>query len=420
VNLIKINLQKINTFLLYFIVFLIPNQLAFHFWPNYSFVYGLRIDYLSIAIYLSDLLTFVYLIFSWLINKPKIRFSKSKLTNIFLLLFFVAINIFYSKQKELSLFKWIKIIELLLFSIAVAKNKFLEKEKIYKTFCCSVFFFGIIGVLQTIKGSTLGGLLYLLGERKFNVLTPGISLLNVFNISVLKPYSTFSHPNSLAGYLLLLLIYLFFWKSILNKDKLLKYLSILFIILLLLLSFSKAAVLTLFVIIIVYYFDLLKTPKRTRLATLVLIMFSLLLPLISAKLIKIQISYPDSLSERLFLSDISGQLLKNNPVFGIGLNNFIYNMPTLNNMKLPFWLLQPVHNIFLLVTVETGLLGVGVLLIILFKYIDYLFSKDRKSFRYIFLAILLTALCDHYWFTLEQNLILIFFFLGLSKNSQIK
>jgi len=420
VDLIKKNLQKINSSLIYFVVFLIPNQLAFHFWPNYSFVYGLKIDYLSIAIYLSDLLIIFYTIFFLFINKEKVRFERKKLINVFIFIIFASINIFYSKQRELSIIKWIKLIELILFSIVVAKDKFLEKDKIFKTLCYSILFFGTIGVLQIIKGSTIGSLFYFLGERKFNTLTPGISLLNLFNLSILKPYSTFSHPNSLAGYVLLIFIFIFSWDTSLFKNRLLKVATTIMIITLLMFSFSKTAIITLLIILFIYFFKLVNNINITKLLSLSIIIFSLLSPLISVSLLKKEIYYPVSFSERLFLSDISGQMLKNSPLFGIGLNNFIYTMPTLKILKLPFWLLQPVHNIFLLITVEAGLFGIGILLIVLFKYIDYLFKNNKKSFIYILLAILLTGFFDHYWFTLQQNILLIFFFLGLSKNSQIK
>src|SRR4051812_29891213 len=43
--------------LLYFLLLLLlPTQLGKHFWPPFAFVHGLRIDYLSPTVYLTDLL----------------------------------------------------------------------------------------------------------------------------------------------------------------------------------------------------------------------------------------------------------------------------------------------------------------------------------------------------------------------------
>lgn len=419
-NFIKNILQRIYTILFYLIVFLIPTQLAYHFWPDYSFVYGLRIDYLSVAVYLTDILIFVYIVLFFLNNKKKGMLSKGMFLSLLTFVFFVIINILYSKQKELSFFKWLRVSEYLVFSFAVAKNTLLKNIKIIKTFCYSVLFFGLIGLTQLIKGSTLGGILYFLGERNFTISTPGISLLNFFNRSLLKPYSTFSHPNSLAGYMLLVFIYLLFWETTNNKDKYIKYLTTFFILILLLFSFSKAALFSLFVILIILFFNLLSKYQRIKQIALYIIVVSLSLPIISMFLLKYQNSLPKSIVERLLLSMMSGQMLKVSPILGIGLNNFTSYMPFLNTLRVPYWFLQPVHNIFLLFTVETGLLGIGILFIGLFKYINYLIENNKKNYMLILLAIFLTGLFDHYWFTLQQNMILMFLFLGLSKNKQIK
>ena len=419
-NFIKKILHSFYPKLFYLIVFLIPSQLAYHFWPQYSFVYGLRIDYLSVAVYLTDILIFVYIIFFFLNNKKKRLFKKEDILSLFVFIFFVIINIFYSKQKETSFFKWIKILEYLVFSFTVSKNKLLTNNKIYKTFCYSVLFFGMIGFLQVIKGSTLGGLFYFLGERSFSFVTPGISLLNIFNLSFLKPYSTFSHPNSFAGYLLVVFVYLWFWKTKNNKNIYLKYLTIFFIFVLLLLTFSKGALFSFFIILTSIFFNLLSKLKRIKYITLLIIITSVLLPIISVFLLRYKNSFSDNVSERLLLSEMSGQMLKANFILGIGLNNFINYLPKLNTLRVPFWFLQPVHNIFLLFTIETGLVGIGIFFLGFNKYINYLIQNNKKVFIYILLSIFMTGFFDHYWLTLQQNMLLMFLFLGLSKNKQIK
>lgn len=419
-NFLNKILQTVNKNLFYLIVFLIPTQLAYHFWPNYSFVYGLRVDYLSVALYLTDILIFIYLVFVFINNKKKIIFSKINILRLFIFILFVLLNIVYSKQKEISIFKWIKIFEFIIFSFAVSKDKFLVKSKIFKTFCYSLIFFGIIGLSQVVKDSTLGGIFYYLGERNFSSVTPGISLFNIFNFSLLKPYSTFSHPNSLAGYVLLVYIFLLSWKTDNNKDKLLKYLTFTVTFCLFLFSYSKATLISLFIISLISILKKSISLEKIKLLTYLGIFISLLSPIFSAILLKYRNIFPDNITERLLLSKTSGQMLVINPAFGVGLNNFITSIPSLNAFRFPFWLLQPVHNIFLLFTVETGLIGMGILFIYIYKYLTYLVNNGKRNFIYIYLAVFITGLFDHYWFTLQQNMILIFLFLGLSKNKQIK
>src|SRR3989344_9415701 len=45
----------------YLLILFLPTQLGRHFWPNFSFVSGIRIDYLSPTLYATDI--FILLIF---------------------------------------------------------------------------------------------------------------------------------------------------------------------------------------------------------------------------------------------------------------------------------------------------------------------------------------------------------------------
>ena len=101
-------------------------------------------------------------------------------------------------------------------------------------------------------------------------------------------------------------------------------------------------------------------------------------------------------------------MIKENFFFGVGLNNFIPNIPKVTNSFLNAWELQPVHNIFLLVFSETGIVG-----LIAFIYLFFSVSINSQL-----IAIILTGLSDHYWLTLQQNLLLFTYVLSLSKKGQ--
>ena len=80
--------MKINYWLIALLVLLSPSQLGIHFWPEWSLVDGIKIDFLSPTIYFTDLLFLGTLIISGF------QFRKSKfiklLGAIFLGLFFVS------------------------------------------------------------------------------------------------------------------------------------------------------------------------------------------------------------------------------------------------------------------------------------------------------------------------------------------
>ena len=104
----------------------------------------------------------------------------------------------------------------------------------------------------------------------------------------------------------------------------------------------------------------------------------------------------DSLTKRVDLIGAAGLMLRQSPVFGVGLGNFTVSLAKLG-WKNFGW--QPVHNIFLLVLAELGLAGFAVVLLVI-KSCKYRFSGKRLAF---FLFVLLTGLVDHYWISLGQN-----------------
>lgn len=112
----------------------------------------------------------------------------------------------------------------------------------------------------------------------------------------------------------------------------------------------------------------------------------------------------ESLRQRVFLNTQAENILAKSPFFGVGLGNFI---PNLERREL----LQPVHNIYLLIATELGLVGLG-LFSVGFGYL-ILRIKNKLSI-FCILAILITSLFDHYWLTLQQTALLASFVLGLA------
>ena len=62
------NFNNLHRWLFYLLLLLIPTQLGYHFWPDFAFVNGIRVDYLAPTIYLTDLLILGIGI-SWLLSK---------------------------------------------------------------------------------------------------------------------------------------------------------------------------------------------------------------------------------------------------------------------------------------------------------------------------------------------------------------
>ena len=113
------------------------------------------------------------------------------------------------------------------------------------------------------------------------------------------------------------------------------------------------------------------------------------------------------ITHRLELIKASLVMIKENLLIGIGLNNFIPNLVKVSNTFVNSWELQPVHNIFLLTLSETGITG-------LLIFSSLFFNLSIMS-NFPLLAILITGMSDHYWLTLQQNMLLFTYVLVISK-----
>ncbi|MEK7550532.1 MAG: O-antigen ligase family protein [Patescibacteria group bacterium] len=338
-----LNLKRLEKFLFYSLIFLLPTQLAYHFWPEYAFIFGIRVDYLAPAIYLTDLI----IIFLLVISRTKV-----KRFYILAICIFAYLNISNSISPWVSFWKWIKIAELILFAKYIHDNiKLLKTQTFANVFSLSLILISLIGISQFLTGGTLG--FTPLGERTFNVSTPGTALQEFFGKSYLRAYSIFSHPNSFAGYLFISVV-LFF--SQLKKTK--------------------------------FFLPTLLISSVAFLLTFSLSAFMGTGIGIPLAFTKFNLSSPE-ISERLELINISKDVITHNFFIGSGLGTFV-----LTNK-----LMQPVHNIFLLAFAETGILGVVALCFLVYKLI--------KKNIYIFVFILITGLLDHYWLTIQQNMLLL-------------
>ncbi len=390
------------------LVFLLPTQLALHFWPNWAHIFGIRVDYLSPAIYLTDLLIGLLFIF-WVKSRPKILKSVAK-WGIGLLLF-AFLNIYFSQSLFPSIFRWIKVFEFIFLGFYIAtKREFQIKEWVIQPLILSVIFFSLIGIAQFLFQRTLGGVFYYLGERSFTSNTPGIALVELFGRNYLRVYSTFSHPNSLGGYFAVSLLLI----SGFTKKSKVKNMAILFSCLAVILSFSLGAYLGLLLVGIIYLFQKRISKRELYLIIGGILLLSLSLPYLSRVFLMERFINNLTLMRRLALAEISQKIIFQNPILGVGLNNFIIKLSQQSLYPQVSWWLQPVHNIYLLVLSETGLVGLFLFLFMIISAVNHSLMIFNRKLIIPILFILITGVADHYWLTLQQNLLLFTLVFGLS------
>lgn len=275
----------------------------------------------------------------------------------------------------MAVYKWIRITLLILLALILRNIKKVDLFKNFlKPLSYSMFIVNILGILQWFKKGSIGGLFYLLGERSFTFNGQDIAPY---------PYSTFSHPNSFSGFLLVYMIYLLIYRNKFKAHDFWTFFTLSFVNIVLTNSLNvyvSAAVLSIY-----FYFKTIKN-----------------LPLLMIDMSSRFVTH------RLELIEASLKMVKKNFLLGIGLNNFVVELPKYTNKFINAWEIQPVHNIFLLVFAEVGFVGFSLFTFCLVSLFAF------NPYNYPLLAILLTGMSDHYWLTLEQNMLLLSFVIGLS------
>src|SRR3972149_9443219 len=104
-------LQKVEKVILISFLFLLPTQLAYHFWPSWAFVFGIRADLLAPSIYLTDILVVFLLLFKVFRTKEFFKPLKKHTIFLCLVLAFAVINSLFSSSPPVSIYKWLKVAE---------------------------------------------------------------------------------------------------------------------------------------------------------------------------------------------------------------------------------------------------------------------------------------------------------------------
>jgi O-antigen ligase len=415
----NIIINKLRNYIFLLLIFLIPAQLGRHFWPEWSLVNGLRIDYLSPTIYATDVLILFLFLFSlpfFFLSFPSllwrdrlqresrliIQSLKFKVQNysakfkvsvavVFVLLFAIFIN----NINPLSVIKLFKILEIFIFAYLV--KIYVNKEN-YRQFIfvlsLSMLFQSFLAIAQFFNHGSLNGIFWFFGERNFSSGTPGIANASINGNLILRPYGTLPHPNALAGFLLIGIILLLNFLSMQaqsskfkvqnyrSKFKISKqfsnltiqqwfYIGVIVISsLALFLTLSRVAILLLVGFMLFHFIRRGRPPGRpafiggqtrrfvpTKL-TIVIVVISIAIVsyLLFPRFSSIFTEDSESFVKRVDQTKIAVQMIKDHPLIGVGLSRYLVELP--NYLKgASFRDYQPAHNVFLLILVEMGIVG---------------------------------------------------------------
>ena len=341
--------------------------------------------------------------------------AKLVLLAAFLLLFYSSLQ---AKHPEIALYFFVKVFECVFvgFYTAYFVRKLLSMRQIGLLVGIGVSFEAGLALLQYLGQRSVGSVLYFLGERTFTPQTPGIATTSLNGELFLRAYGTFSHPNVLAGYLLLSLLLML--PLALKARGWLKTLWIFFLslgTLGMVVTLSRTALLLWLGSILLM---LRKAGKlRDSLWFIGVTLFFLLLLVFFTPLPYhfFRSDLIESFSLRIGLMHASLQMIVDSPLVGVGPLHFVSSLPFYSLPLRHVFYIQPVHNIFLLTASEVGLLGLLFLLWFFSRTAFHIGSlkRDSVAFSLLFVSLLTLGFVDHYLFTLQQGQLLVAFSLGL-------
>ena len=407
-------MKKFHQKLFWLLVLLLPVQLGKHFWPEGSYVLGLRVDYLSPTAYLTDLLVLGILVFWFWERRKQLRVSLFKKVIkqywwVLAIFTYLLVNALLAYNPGAGFYKFLKVVELSFLGFYVAKNQrtlWLAAEALP----WAIIYSSLIAIGQFLKQTSLGGLFWWLGERTFTSATPGIAQAIVNGQLLMRPYATFPHPNVLAGFLLVAMILI---SRTQQRQRIFRWLTMTLGVTALVLSFSRSAWLVGLVAGLWLTAKSLWQVKSKR-KTLLWLTGCLLIALGVFFYFTPRLSTEEAVNQRVELIKVAVTMVQASPLAGVGLNNFIVRLPEFwQTLGLTYWL-QPVHNLYLLLAAEIGMVGLIVFLWFLILSLKRLLMVKDWSLLVSLLVILLIGMVDHYWLTLQQPQLLFALVLGWS------
>lgn len=410
--------EGFDKLLFYIFVFFLPSQLGKHYWPSFSFIKGLKVDYYSPTVYFSEVLLWGVILFWFFRKRKKLgeelkRLFRERRLLIILTGGFLFGNILKAEVGEAAILKVGRLVEMgFIFWYGRKEIKRKDFKKLVVILGIGVILEAGICLGQIIKQASIGGVFWYLGERSFNLGTLGIAKAVVKGREILRGYGTFSHPNSLAGYLVLtLFLMMILYEKAESKGKRMAFfMRAVFFggVLGVIMSYSKAGIMGGLVLTGIMAVKI-KKGKRVVFLGIIFLVLGLRLWQGVERMVFFE---KQSVKRRREMIKESVDIFLESPILGVGLNNYIYKgaekgMETKKGTRI----YQPEHNVYLLVLAETGVFGFFGFLLIIGYFLKEGIKEGGWFLGGIFF-ILTVSLFDHYFWTLIQNQYILALFLG--------
>jgi len=412
-------------------LFLIPLNIKKFIFPLISNIDYFPLELSSLFLYFSEIFIILFIFFV-IFTKRKEFLSIVKFAwPLCLFIVLSLVSVLVSDVRVLSFISCVHLFIAILFSFTIAtlvRSKIVLVRDVMKVFAISALLQAEIAILQFINQGSIG--LNIFGEETINALTRNIAKVEAFGSIFIRSYGTFSHPNILGGFLvvgIIAWIYLFVSPSKQHGvfHRAVSLIGLFVVLLGLVFSFSRSAWI-IAIISFILCITLLFRKKEYKHAARELVLSGMVFGLIIFGMVgwalvsRGNIKNDSAINERSIYAHIAIDMTNDYP-FGVGIGNGIiraeqegrYDAYGLTNKTTH----QPVHNIYLLLTEELGVVGI----IVFIFFIGHLFFVEKQkthlpdiSFLVImFFSLLFIGLFDHYLLTLNTGRLMFFSILGI-------
>ena len=394
--------------LFFVLALLLPVNLAKHFIYPGAYVDGILVDYLIPTLYLTDLLI-AAIAALWLFEKRKVPAGTVKLFVPFAL--FAGISVVFSARLVPSLFVYMQMLAHIFIAVYAAAEIDAEKDfyTLAKITGVLAILLGALVLAQWAKQGAVFNNYAFFGEQPYSAATLGIAKQALFDKAYVLPYATFRHPNALGGFLSVALVWLMYGMA---KRRVFA-VPFVFGALALFLTFSQVAWAA-FVFGILALFLIERFGKGGVLASLAatatIVFFGIGLLFLNA-------DGSRSVAMRAALMRAAAVRVWEAPFVGAGPGTAAAVLEA--HLRLPGVIRfpQPVHNIFMLVLLESGIFAL-VSFIGLWVFAGYTMLKNYfGAAAFLFVSLLQLAILgsfDHYIITMQQTQLLFWLTLGLA------
>ncbi|MGC9610675.1 MAG: O-antigen ligase family protein [Minisyncoccia bacterium] len=391
-------------------------------------------EYTSAFLYESDilfLLFFLLLFFSRPLSWWREKLSKFKMPLLFLALFliFSAFSLIFAGYSFFGIYSFGRLALGILSALAIGaalRDNIVRFKEIAVVISVAAVLESVIGFLQFALQKSAG--LWFLGETVFNSDTPGIARIVVNGLKLARAYGTMPHANILAGFLVLGLLSLFYLliKEEKSSLRIIQSTGIFVVLAGLLVTFSRSGWITAALAALVFIiWELFADKERRRkiiylMSLLVVVSCSLLIVLSWVIFPRANFSASEApVADRWSYNKLGLELIISHPL-GVGIGNELFYayhngfFEKYDVNSLGQW--QPIHNLYLMIGTETGILGLVsfiVFITLLLLGVFRVFSSEFLVPCIMLFALLAFGLFDHFLWDLQLGRLMLWVTIGI-------